>query len=850
MGDTTILLKKTEVLVLHSARDAYHICSGTVIVYIVPWNAKEQQAGKRVKLCEVEAEKTIPGFAWRDQDYQEWRFAFVSKSEEAELQTVENGATLVLKKRFLSGAGIETFDLEGYEGSLTEYYNERKLNDEVFIQRGEKNNPKVAQDAYNVIASAVGGEDYVIGGNASELYNVLQYACGKCGIRIDSMSRLEEVCSEMSLMEIARVSRINCREIKWEKDWNKGDCGVLIGMLDEHYVALIPYGRGRYKIWSNETKQLEKLSDKVAEQIAPTAFVIRRSLPRRALTRRDMIAFVKASVRTSDIVFLLLISAVSTLIGVLIPKLNQLIYDEYIPMGAENVLIQMCLVIATFMIGNVFISLVQKLQELRVPGRVGYELQDAVYQRTFELPESFFRKQGSADLGQRLIGFGGIANQIVSLILVNGFMLLMSVIYLIQMFTYSGKLTAAGSAMVVVYALVVYFLSKSTMKYKRSIAENNGEAAAKLYQFLSGVDKIRMAGAEEHALLEYTLPVAREQKFGIRANRINGWVSILTDIGSVIFSMVLYYMMVKSNLKLSTGSFLAFNTAFGSLVGGVMQFVKALVSYNELKPQIERVKPFVETSLDAEENQDVVSELSGELSVEHVSFAYNETQGNVLNDISLHIKPGEYVAIVGQSGCGKSTLLKLLLGFESPTKGIISYDGKNLDSLDKHMLRRKMGVVLQNGKLISGSIFENITITTPHAKMEDVMKVIEDVGLKNDIAAMPMGVHTVLSESGNTISGGQQQRILIARAIFHNPSILFFDEATSALDNITQSMVCESLEKRHMTRLVIAHRLSTVQNCDRIIVIDRGTVVEEGNYESLMRNKGLFYQMASRQIAE
>jgi len=363
------------------------------------------------------------------------------------------------------------------------------------------------------------------------------------------------------------------------------------------------------------------------------------------------------------------------------------------------------------------------------------------------------------------------------------------------------------------------------------------------------VDKIRMAGAEERAILEYTAPVAESKREDIRMNRISGFVSVLTEAGPTIFSMVLYWMMVKSKLNLSVGAFMAFNTAFGSFTSAAIGFATAGIEYVQLKPKMKRAAPILETPVEDDEEKDAIEQLEGDILVDHVTFGYTEDHV-VLNDLSIHIRPGEYVALVGSSGCGKSTLLKLLLGFEKPRTGRVCYDNKDIQSIDKHSLRKHIGVVLQNGKLISGSIYDNITITANKPAMKDVQAVVEDVGLKDDIDAMPMGLHTVVSESGGTISGGQQQRILIARAIMSNPSVLFFDEATSALDNLTQAKVCESLEKRNMTRIVIAHRLSTVQNCDRIIVLNKGKVEEEGNYEQLMAKQGMFYQMAIRQIAE
>ena len=262
---------------------------------------------------------------------------------------------------------------------------------------------------------------------------------------------------------------------------------------------------------------------------------------------------------------------------------------------------------------------------------------------------------------------------------------------------------------------------------------------------------------------------------------------------------------------------------------------------------MERLRPILRERPEFDEAKELPGDISGAVEINNVTFSYDKDSPVVLDGITLDIKAGEYVALVGPSGCGKSTLMKLLLGFEKPDHGKIYYDNKDIESIDKRELRKKMGVVLQDGKLISGSIYENITVTAPEAKLRDVNRVIAAVGLKEDIAAMPMGIHTVLSEDCGTISGGQQQRILIARALISKPRIIFFDEATSALDNITQSKVCETLEKTDATRIVIAHRLSTVMHCDRIIVLDKGKIAEQGTYEELMQNRSLFYELAGRQ---
>ena len=547
---------------------------------------------------------------------------------------------------------------------------------------------------------------------------------------------------------------------------------------------------------------------------------------------------------------MVVLSLVGSLIGMLLPVLNQKIYDEYIPMGNYGQLIQLCSVICTFMVGNLFFNIVKMLAEFRLRSRIGYDLQNAVYHRLFRLPESFFRNYDSADLAQRLSGISAMSGTVFNATVLSGLSVVFSLLYLHRMFKYSSKLAWVAFAMIAAYGVLLSWISARTVNHEKTIAENEGEASARLYQYLGGIEKIRMAGVEDQAVYEYLMPFAQKQREEIRKNRLDGFRTSLATVISAFFSMVLYYCMVKSKLSVTMGAFVAFNTAFGSFSAAILELIDGVIQIYQLRPSFDRVKAVFATELENNANSESLQKLSGSLDLDHVSFSYEEGDRKVLQDVNLHIHSGEYVGIVGPSGCGKSTLLKMMLGFESPQNGQVLYDGHDLKKLDKQKLRKHLGVVLQNGQLIAGSIFENITISAPHATMKDVQNVIAAVGLKEDIEQLPMGVHTVLSENSRTISGGQRQRILIARAIISRPAILIFDEATSALDNLTQAAVCESLDKMNVTRIVVAHRLSTIQNCDRIVVMKDGAIAEEGNFDSLMKQHGLFYELASRQLVE
>ena len=843
---TQIQLQSPHALLTENMNDAYRVVQGGVIVYLVP--VKKGHIERRKRIAELNKGDIFPSYAYRNEAFDVWKFLVVPKSGEAELELLENGSTKPLKRNFIHKCGIPKLEEEGFERCLEEFYLGQSLKDEGFIVHSEIAKKVVSgQTAATIISIAESAEEAPVQG--SNTYRVIAQGCKAAGIKVASEARILSCCgAKMAVPDVARISNFTCREVVLEQKWYRQECGVLLGTLDDALVALYRKKGKSYVLYDGEKEV--PITAEIAEKISPKAHSIGRALPRTRLTGKDLLRFCKKSIPKKSIVALALLGLAGTLIGILLPTLNQKIYDEYIALGDFGMVIQLCVLIGSFMLGNVFFSMVKKLTEYGVSCHVNYDLQNAVYWRIFQLPESFFRSYDSGDLAQRLGQAGSSAAQVVSQVTGAGFGMVFSLFYLWRMIKYSGKLTVWALIMSLVFALLSYFLETRSLRYETLQADTSGKAVAKLYQYLGGVDKIRMAGAEERAILEYLIPFTQEQKYEIQGKRITAVSEVLSDVSTYLFSMILYFVIIKKNQDISVGNFMAFNSAFGTFSSALMQLISGCMTIFRLKPIYTRLKPIFDTQPEDDEQKQIVQSLSGSIELEHVSFGYSPEAGNVLNDISLQIHPGEYVAIVGPSGCGKSTLLKLLLGFETPTQGKIRYDGKSLSGLDAHSLRRNLGVVLQDGKLIAGSIYDNITITCPNPTMKAVNEVIEAVGLKADIDQMPMGVQTVLSESGNTISGGQQQRILIARAIMNKPQVLFFDEATSALDNLTQAKVCQSLDDMHVTRVVIAHRLSTIQNCDRILVFNNGQIQEEGNFESLMAQKGLFYNMAKRQIAE
>lgn len=840
-----IVLSGAEFFVPQNAEDGYRVRSGSVLVYIVPW--KNGAAGRRLLLCQAEQGRVIPSLVYQDHNYDQWRFCFVP-GENAELQRLDGCVTSILLRRFAEYAGLRTFETEGFEQSVVEFYQRESLKDDVFLNRGRQREPKVRRASFGVIHQTFSDTPQT-SGQTSPLYRAVAYACQRSSISIEPYAQLVARCGkDLTTASIAEASRFLCRRVVLEPDWYRSDCGPLIGTIDGEPVACVPRGSG-YEIFFGSTGQRKQLTKELAGQVEPRAESLGRALPGGKLDKKGIARFCLKSISSRDLVGVILLGLAGTLLGVLLPILNQKIYDDYIPLGRNSQLVQLCMVICACLIGNLLFGIVKSLLEFRLQSRVGYELQNAVYHRLFRLPESFFRRYDSADLAQRLAGVSTMAGTVFQTLVLSGLAALFSVLYLVRMFQYSGKLAWTALGVLVVYGLSMYWLGMRTLRYEKAAAECNGEASSRLYQYLNGIEKIRMAGVEDQAIYEYLIPFSRKQREEISKNRIDGLRTSLSTVISSVFSMVLYFVMIRSKASITMGQFVAFNTAFGAFSAAILAWMNGMIQISQLKPTYARIRAVFEERPEDSSAQDIPGTLSGALSLDHVSFSYGDGERKILKDLTLRIREGEYLGIVGPSGCGKSTLLKLLLGFEQPQTGQILYDGHDLQRLDKRQLRKNLGVVLQNGKLIAGSIYENITITAPQASMREVQAVIEAVGLKNDIEQMPMGIHTVLSENSGTISGGQQQRILIARAIISHPSILIFDEATSALDNLTQAAVCESLDKMNVTRIVVAHRLSTIRKCDRIVVLDDGQIAEEGNFDSLMARKGLFYRLASRQLA-
>jgi len=849
MTENRIKLRGGEVFLTKEEDEAYKIKSGNILVYIVPYT--DGTAGRRSFLYEAKTGETLPAFVYRDMEYKDWRFLFTAV-DEAELFILPGASTNVLKRKFAIKAGVKNYELEGFYNGIVDQYELNLVAEDAFIQKTQyekdRTKEKTMDLIYGVFHKSESQESQEIVHH--QLYDAVTKLCGLEKIHLVDYEILVECCGEdFSIADIAGVSHFSYREILLEDGWFKKDLGNILVFSEDGTPYACRRKGNKYYLDSPETGKRITVDKKTAETLGIKGYMLYRPFPARKMGFVDLVKFSLSSLKVSDLSLLIVVSLIVTLVNSLIPVLNQMIYNDFIPLGESSLLVQICCVISAFMISNVMFSIVRGLCNFRFTSRVAYKVQNAVYDRVFNLPESFFRSYESADLAQRVMGMEGFMKSIIN-ILVSSFMILINFgVFFGRMVSYSAELSAMAIVALLIYVLVSWTISQFSVAYAGKMAELEGVSSSKMYQYLNGIAKIRIAGAEDRALYEYMKPYTETRKIKKKYDRIQLINETLDMAVTTIFSMVFYVVIIQGNLDIPLGTFLAFESAFGAFSGVFLNAFDNLTKINELRPFYKRLSPILKAVPELDDSKEMPGNLSGQIEVNNLTFRYQEDGPDILKDISLSIKPGEYVGLVGPSGCGKSTLLKVMLGFEKPNSGKIYYDDKDIECMDKRALRKKFGVVLQDGNFISGSIFENITITSPKSTLADVEKVVASVGLKDDIDAMPMGLHTVLSEGCGTISGGQQQRILIARAIIGNPKIVFFDEATSALDNVTQAMVCETLEKMQSTRIVIAHRLSTIMRCDRIIVFDGGRIAEQGTYDELMANRGLFYTLASRQIS-
>ncbi len=654
-----------------------------------------------------------------------------------------------------------------------------------------------------------------------------------------------------ALADIVDASRVRKRQVALKGDWWRQDQGHLLATLEDGLrpVALIQVGKG-YELHDPERGTITVVTAGIAASLSPFAHAFYRSFAGTAISLWEMIRFGSQGC-LRDYSTALLMGAAVGLLGMVTPMATGMLFDVVIPASDRSQLLQLSMALVAGLLATAMFEVARGVALLRAEGKMDYIIQSAVWDRLLSLPTAFFRSYSAGDLAVRANGINAIRQMLSGQVMHTLMAVVFSIFNLGLLFYYNLSLALLALALVAVAIGFTTSTSLIRLRHERKLADIEGRISGLLFQLLGGIAKLRTSGAEGRAFYNWAMLFASQQEHQFKATMVRNTLGVFNAVFPVaanicIYGVVAFYLGDKANF--STGSFLAFNAAFGGFLGAMLGTTAAITAVLDIIPMYERSKPILQALPEVTGDKAHPGTLMGDIEIAHLSFSYSVDGPTILNDVSMHIKSGEFVAIVGASGSGKSTLLRLLLGFEQASSGAIYYDQQDISGLDIGALRRQLGVVLQNGQLMSGDIFTNILGSAATLTLDDAWEAATQAGMADDIRAMPMGMHTVVSDGGGTLAGGQRQRLLIARAIVNRPRILLFDEATSALDNRAQELVSSSLEQLRATRIVIAHRLSTIVNADRIFVLDQGQLVQTGSYDELMSCNGLFADLVRRQI--
>ncbi|PYV43089.1 MAG: NHLP bacteriocin export ABC transporter permease/ATPase subunit [Acidobacteria bacterium] len=726
------------------------------------------------------------------------------------------------------------------------------------LQERERLNVRLTQDVIGDLASVVNPLQKKPGSREGVPLLVAARAVGQAlGIEICPPARSVDLSKlKEPLKAIEQASRIRMRKVLLTEGWWKEDCGPLLAhKLEDHQpVALLPVSPSRYELLDPVNMNRVPVSAAVASSLSPVAYMPYRSLPERRLGPLDLLKFGLRGHRR-DLLIILTTGIAGTLLAMFVPVATAILIDNAIPDADRGLLRQLGMGLLAAAFGRALFELVQGFVTTRLETDSTSSSQAAVWDRLLQLRPSFFRRYSTGDLASRVTAISQIRQKLSVTTLQTLFSSCISLLNLFLMFYYSVQLALTASAIAL---LTITFTTVSgffTFRKLRPLQAMGGKIFGLTVQLMNGVSKLRVSGAEGNAFAFWGKKYSDQQKLIWSIQSIQDGVHVLNQTLPALTSALIFWLAAlalqegstQARVGLTAGAFLAFNSAFGIFMGGAAQFSNTVIEMLDVFNLWERATPILTAEPEVDRSKTDPGKLSGRLALDHVTFRYRETGPLTLEDMNLHAEPGEFIALVGPSGGGKSTIFRLLLGFETPESGTIYYDGQDLSGLDVYAVRRQLGVVLQNNSILAASIFENIA-SSAMISLDEAWAAARAAGLAEDISSLPMGMHTYISEGGTNLSGGQRQRLLIARALILQPRILLFDEATSALDNQTQAIVSDTLDRLRVTRIVIAHRLSTIRKADRIYVLEAGRIVQNGTFEELARQDGLFSRLMARQM--
>lgn len=644
--------------------------------------------------------------------------------------------------------------------------------------------------------------------------------------------------------EVLAVNHYTYTMVKLDGKWWKTSCGHMLGVRKETGLLTPLVSRGFNYYYSKTPEEVAKIKIRDSREFEDHAYCFYKTLPAKSLNVKDLFTFTLKNVPKFQFYYVIALSLIIALLSTIFPYATKIIFDQVVPSGESKGIIALVLVLLNTTLAIGLLATVRTNIFLGVKNMMAVYSQAALFERLYRLKPAYFRNESAGTVTTQVLGVSEACEQISEGIITSVFTFFVSLVYIVQIFIYSHY-SAIAYCMALLLGLNIFCIwlgfkvkNNTRMKWSQDLARFNGL----MYNYISGIQKIKTNGAEARAFRNWSYKFIHTVVF-------NYWEETLPRLsGTFTVAALFFIVMLVPSTDMTVSDYAAFFSAYCGLVAAIEVLGMYTADFTYIMPAFNKIKPLLEAEPEIEENSKIVRYLSGNVNITDLRFRYNENMPYLFDGLSLNIRAGEYVALVGHSGCGKSTLLRLMLGFETPESGSIFYDQYGVFNVNKSTLRQHLGTCLQGGRLFSGTILHNVKISNPMATEEDVWEALRIAAIDEDVRNMTDGLYHQLDATGQGLSGGQRQRILIARAVLNHPAVLFLDEATSALDNISQAKVIENLAKINCTRITIAHRLSTIKECDRIIVLDEGKVAEEGTYDQLMAKGGIFYEISKRQL--
>lgn len=536
------------------------------------------------------------------------------------------------------------------------------------------------------------------------------------------------------------------------------------------------------------------------------------------------------------------------LLALVIPVVTGVLVDRVVPRADQQLLLTMTLgslmIIGFFLLSSLLRSHLMVYLRTKLNSRFTLDF----LEHLVGLPFTFFEQRSIGDLNNRMNSNSEIREILTSGALsaiLDGTLVLL---YLVLLMVISMKIALLVLVLGLARVAIFWFTRRPQKEIMAEVINANAKTSGYQMQMLAGMETLKSCGAEDHALERWSNTFTDQLNVLVNQGRLNAKVDSLLEtlaVASPLMVLALGGYLVIGN-QITLGTMLAAVALASGFLVPLSNLVNEAIKLQRLFAYMERINDVMATEPEQDVTDKIVpDQLKGKISVNNVEFSYNVLAPPVLKNISVEVQPGEFIALVGPSGSGKSTLARLLAGLHQPETGSVSYDDINLRQLNLTAVRKQLGIVTQSPYIFGASIKENILLNHATASFEELVAAARSAHIHDDIMQMPMTYDTMLSEGGGSLSGGQLQRIALARALITRPRILILDEATSALDLITEHEIQLELEKLNATRIIIAHRLSTIINADKIIVLDKGCIVEQGTHASLLKAEGHYARLIS-----